>query len=185
MPYLVYGGPKLSPDETPSPDTVQISESLVILEFLADMFPSAKLLPADPALRAKARLFALAVEPKLRATFIAFFFQHAPTDTLLGTLEDMQRMLPPEDYAVGEWSIADAAFTPFLMRINMMLKLKPPTVQVEAVEQVVEALQSARFARLQNYLSDNVARPSMAKTWNEVRIFTLWPALSDSDGDSP
>ncbi|RPD55605.1 hypothetical protein L226DRAFT_614759 [Lentinus tigrinus ALCF2SS1-7] len=176
VPYLVYGGPKLNPGDAPSADTLQIPESLVILEFLADLLPSAKLLPADPALRVKARLFAQAVEPKLRPAFMAFFLQGAPQETLLEPLDSLQRMLPPEGYAVGEWSIADAAFTPFLMRINAMLKIKPPTVQEGYLEQVTEALHSPRFERLQKYVSENIARSSMAKTWDEPAVLKLFKA---------
>ncbi len=170
VPYLVYGGPKLNPGDAPSPDTLQLPESLVINEFLADILPSAKLLPADPALRAKARLFSQAVEAKVLPAFVGFFFKGATKETLLDELESMQRKLPADGYAVGEWSIADAAFIPFLMRIHAILNLDrhPPIMQEGAAKEVVEALRSPRFARLHKYWSDNVARPSMAKTWDEV-----------------
>ncbi|KAI0699159.1 thioredoxin-like protein [Cerioporus squamosus] len=172
VPYLVYGGPKLNPGDAPPPDTVQLPESLVINEFLADILPSAKLLPADPALRAKARLFTQAVDTKVLPAFVTFFFKGAPKETLLDALEDMQRKLPAEGYAVGDWSIADAAFTPFLMRINALLKLDrhPPMMQEGAAKAVLEALGSPRFARLHKYWDDNVARPSMAKAWDEAAI---------------
>ncbi|TFK85262.1 hypothetical protein K466DRAFT_552393 [Polyporus arcularius HHB13444] len=172
VPYLVYGGPKLNPGDAPSPDTLQLPESLVINEFLADILPSAKLLPADPTLRAKARLFIQAVEAKILPAFVAFFFQGKPKETLLDELEGIQNKLPAEGYVVGEWSIADAAFTPFLMRIHAILKLDnhPPMMQEGAAKEAFEALRSPRFARLQKYMSDNVARPSMAKTWDEAVI---------------
>ncbi|RPD55602.1 glutathione S-transferase [Lentinus tigrinus ALCF2SS1-6] len=181
IPYLVYGGPKLKPDEAPSPDTVQLPESLVILEFLADILPSAKLLPADPAIRAKARLFIQAVETKLLAAFRGFFFKGGAPDIFVNALEDIQRMLPPsEGYAVGEWSIADAAVTPFLMGINTMLKMNPPTLQEGAAEQALEVLSSPRFARLQKYVHDNAARPSMAKTWDEAAVEKLMKVRFES-----
>ncbi|KAI0699163.1 hypothetical protein C8T65DRAFT_729105 [Cerioporus squamosus] len=178
VPYLVYGGPKLNPGDTPSPDTVQLPESLVINEFLADILPSAKLLPADPALRAKARLFTYAAEMKVRPAFVDFFFKGAPKETLLDALEDMQRKLPAEGYAVGDWSIADAAFVPFLMRIHAILKLDrhPPLMQEGVAKEVLEALRSSRFARLYKYWSDNVARPSMAKTWDEAALLENFKA---------
>ena len=168
VPYLVYGGPKLKPDEAPAPDTVRLPESLVILEFLADIFPSAKLLPTDPALRAKARLFIQAVETKFIPGFRDFFYKDNAVDAFLCVIEGLQRMLPSEGYVVGEWSIADAAFTPFLMLVNALLNSNPPNLREGVAQQVIEALHSPRFARLDKYLSDNVARPSMAKTWDEV-----------------
>ena len=168
VPYLIYGGKTLQPDEAPSPDAVKVPESLVILEFLADVFPNSGLLPADPALRARARLFYQAVDSKFLPAFFAFFFLKAPLDALLGALQGMQSLLPEEGFAVGEWSIADATFTPLLMRLNLFLTVSPFTLKEEVIKQAVEALRSPRFARLQKYLEDNMARPSMAKTWDEV-----------------
>ena len=147
---------------------MQIPESLIILEFLVDILPSAKLLPADPALRAKARLFIQVVETKLLTGFIECLFKGNPAETLLEALESIQRMLPPEGHAVGEWSIADAALAPYLMQVHAIVKLNPATLQEGVAAQITEALRSPRFERLHKYLSDNIARPSMAKTWDEV-----------------
>ncbi|KAI0703264.1 thioredoxin-like protein [Earliella scabrosa] len=173
VPYLIYGGKTLQPDEAPSPDAVKVPESLVILEFLADVFPNSGLLPADPALRARARLFYQAVDSKFLPAFFAFFFLKAPLDALLGALQGMQSLLPEEGFAVGEWSIADATFTPLLMRLNLFLTVSPFTLKEEVIKQAVEALRSPRFARLQKYLEDNMARPSMAKTWDEDAVRTV------------
>ena len=114
------------------------------------------------------------VDTKFLPSFAGFLLFGAPAASLLDMIEVMQGMLPDgpgEEYVLGkEWSIADAALTPFLMRINTMLKLNPPTLKEGVAGQVSEALQSPRFARLHNYLSDNAARPSMAKTWDEVCV---------------
>ena len=45
---------------------MKLNESLVINEFIADIFPEAHLLPADPVKRATARLFAALVDSKKR-----------------------------------------------------------------------------------------------------------------------
>ncbi|KAI0753113.1 hypothetical protein C8Q80DRAFT_1267551 [Daedaleopsis nitida] len=167
VPYLVYGGKKLQPEDSPSPDAVGIPESLVILEFLADAFPDAALLPADPVLRAKARLFYQAVETKLLPAYFGFLFLGAPVDAFLGALDGIQQLLPPDGgFAVGQWSIADAAFMPLLVRLDVMLKLAPFTI-ASVAQQAAEALQTPRFARIQKYKADNMARASMAKTWDE------------------
>ena len=73
IPAITYGGPKGKPDE-PSPESFKLRESLVILEFLADLFPEAGLLPTDPVLRAKARLFANDVDAHVFEGFKAYFF---------------------------------------------------------------------------------------------------------------
>ncbi|RPD72601.1 hypothetical protein L226DRAFT_466809 [Lentinus tigrinus ALCF2SS1-7] len=171
VPYLVYGGPKLNPGDAPSPDSVQVPESLVINEFLADIFPNAGLLPTDPALRAKARLFAQYMDTKFLPAFAGFIFGLGmPVEGLLATIEGVQRMLPAEGFAVGEWSIADAAAMPFFMRLDQVLELNPPTIKEGEAARVREALDSARFVRIRKYIADNVARPSMAKTWDRDAI---------------
>ena len=72
-------------------------------------------------------------------------------------------------FVAGKWSIADAAFAPFIMRLESVLSLNPPTVQTPGLaSQVLEVLRSERFALLQQWKRDIVARPSMAKTYDEV-----------------
>ena len=106
MPYLVYGGAKLNPDEAPSADAVGIPDSLVILEFLADLYPNAGLLPADLALRAKARLFAHAVEPKFIPAFVGFLFMGMPHAALLAVVDTIaSRVISPARCASKETSV--------------------------------------------------------------------------------
>src|ERR1700761_1379909 len=56
VPALVYGSPKSDP-ENPSAESAKITESLVILEFIADLYPDSGLLPKDPVERARVRFF--------------------------------------------------------------------------------------------------------------------------------
>jgi len=52
VPALLYGSPKSDP-EHPSAESAKIAESLVILEFIADLYPDSGLLPKDPVERAR------------------------------------------------------------------------------------------------------------------------------------
>ncbi|KAJ3013333.1 hypothetical protein NUW54_g1624 [Trametes sanguinea] len=104
VPFLVYGGPKLHPDEAPSADAVKIPESIVILEFLADIFPNAHLLPEDPVLRARVRLWNAAVDTKLLKALLGFIFLGEPLESILAVLEEFQAMMPPTGFAVGAHS---------------------------------------------------------------------------------
>ena len=170
VPYLVYGGTKLSPDEAPSADAVGIPDSLVILEFLADLFPAARLLPADPIQRAQARLFAAFVEKKLLPAWFPSIFMGAPTDGVFAVLDEIQRKLPPTTgFLFGEWSIADAAVLPILLRMEHIWRLKPFMIREGEADKALEIFNSPRFARLRQYLADNKKRESVAKTWVEVR----------------
>ncbi|KAI0674673.1 hypothetical protein C8Q78DRAFT_611518 [Trametes maxima] len=168
VPYLVYGGPKLGPDEAPPAESFKTGESLVILEFLNDILPNARLLPTDPTLRAHARLFYITMDAEFVPVFKAFVFGAATPEDFLSALEKLQALLPPAGFIAGEWSIADAAFSPFLVRLMLLLKGNIGLFGNGVGAATLKILDSARFARLGRYIEDNVARPSMAKTWEEV-----------------
>ncbi|KAI0634696.1 hypothetical protein C8Q77DRAFT_1103581 [Trametes polyzona] len=167
VPYLIYGGNQLHPDEEPSPEAVKIPESLVILEFLAEIFPGAHLLPTDPVLRARARLFYTAVEAGIAKAFVGYLFMGATLESLISALDDLQGRLPPTGFAVGEWSIADAAVLPILLRLHMSLRYNLGILQPGAAEKALEVFESPMYARLRQYIDDNLVRESVKKTWDE------------------
>ncbi|KAI0366312.1 thioredoxin-like protein [Pilatotrama ljubarskyi] len=171
IPAITYGG-SAAPAEDPAPDAAKIPESTVFLEFLAELFPEAKLLPTDPVLRAKARLLVIASETHLLEGFKVFFFAHSPEaeKTLLDSLE----ALPESGFAVGEWSIADIAAGPFLARIEMLLRHDLGSFPAGEGVRVHKVLQSERFARLGKYLDDVKAWPSFRDTWNEELQAGIW-----------
>jgi len=72
----VYGSPKSDP-EHPSPEPEKIAESLVMLEFVADLYPGSGLLPKDPVQRARVpvRFFIDAVANKFFPPYVAFFYR--------------------------------------------------------------------------------------------------------------
>ena len=53
---MAYGGPKRDPTDPP-PESFKIAESLIILEFIADLFPTANLYTNDPVQRSQIRFF--------------------------------------------------------------------------------------------------------------------------------
>lgn len=168
VPYLVHGGPELREKEEPAPGTVCVPESRVILEYLADVFPHSGLLPADPALRARARLFMHSMETKFIPAFVGFLFMGAPVSAILGAVEALQKSLPAEGFVLGDWSIADAAFAPFFLRLDTLLENGLGLYERSAGEEAYAALHSEPFARIQRWIADNLARPSMQRTWDEV-----------------
>ncbi|KAM5541866.1 hypothetical protein V8D89_004595 [Ganoderma adspersum] len=173
VPYLVFGGPKLQLGDAPSPDAAQLGESMVILEFLADTFPEARLLPADPFLRAKARLFCRAVDETYTPAFVGFFVKQAPKEDLYAAVEHIQGMLPPTGFAVGEWSIADAAFLPLYLRTLIVLEINHARAKLApglAAEVLATLREAPRFARTRAYLEESMARPSAQKTWDPVVV---------------
>ncbi|KAM5541828.1 hypothetical protein V8D89_004557 [Ganoderma adspersum] len=204
IPAIAYGGPAVPPDE-PSPLSVKLAESLVLLEFLADLYPAAALLPTDPVLRARARFFINTFEARVYPdAFLDFFFRAAPRATLLDALAALQALLPPlpdgpegdkggeregegeGPFAVGWWSIADMATAPFLARIFMFLAHDMGKNSLEdGRAALAELREGSRFARLRRYMEDVHARPSFRATWDEGTQLEIWAQVALMDRNCP
>ncbi|KAI0634702.1 thioredoxin-like protein [Trametes polyzona] len=181
VPAITYG--QKTPPENPvtPPGTAKINESLVILEFLNDLFPEAHLLPADPVLAAQARLFIDTWETKGFEGLRDFFFLYKPSNgadkTLLDALDAVQMRLPATGFAIGEWSNADSAVVPFLLCLDLLLKNDLGSYPKEEGLKVYEAFKSARFARLRKYIEDARAYPTVKATWDGEFQAGVWSKL--------
>ncbi|KAH9930458.1 uncharacterized protein BXZ73DRAFT_47733 [Epithele typhae] len=168
VPCLVYGGPKLSPDQAPSPDAVKLIESVVILEFLAEVFPSAGLLPAPPKTRAHVRLFIATADAHFRPCLFGVV-SGGPAAPLVAMLEELQAFLPADSgFVAGQWSIAEAAFLPLLLTLRVVLSIPPPASAPAEIAAFFAALDGDRLARLRKYEEDLMARKSTRTVWNEA-----------------
>lgn len=167
VPAIAYGGPKVPPDQ-PSPESQKLAESLVLIELVADL--SNSLLPKDPILRAKARFFIEIVSTKLVPTWAGSAFRGESTNTILAGIQAVQALLPPQDgFAVGEWSIADAAVTPFLARIEVSLKNDLGAFDEGTGRKAWETLQTdPKFERFRKYFGALKSRKSFQDTFDEV-----------------
>lgn len=159
----------MSPDD-PSPDSVKIAESLVLLEFVADL--SGSLLPKDPALRAKARFFIDAVSTKFLPAFYAVVRGEDP-NAVLSVIEVIQDLLPVEtkgSFAVGdEFTIADASIAPFLGRLEVFLKNDIGAYEPGLGTKAWNILQSDhKYARYRKYFASIKSRDSFKATFDEV-----------------
>ena len=169
VPALAYGGPVVPADQ-PSSESIKLTESLVILEFLADIDPSAKLLPSDPVQRAKSRFFIERMNATLRSAFLAFH-QQGSKEALLDAFKVVQSLLPETGFAIGEWSIADANTAPFLARFEVVMREDLGPWEKGVGRSIYEKIFAGEdYARLVRYLRDNQARDSWKKTWNEVGL---------------
>ena len=167
IPAITYGGPP-SPPEDPSPEAIKLNESLVITEFLADIFPAAGLIPADPVKRAQARIFISLVDKQLWDAFKECCVMGKSPTLVVDVLRTLQSRLPEEGFAVGEWSIADIAAAPFLARFVMLLENDLGKYPVGEGKKAFEALKQPEFGRIMRYLDDLKARPSFKATYDEV-----------------
>ena len=116
------------------------------------------------------RLFIGALEPPLYDAIKAACFLGEPASVLLDALAVVQARLPPQGgFAVGpEFSLADVAIAPFLLRIIMVFEHELGKFPLGEGRKALEALKEPRFARLTEYLENIRARSSIQKTWDEV-----------------
>ncbi|GJE97136.1 glutathione transferase omega [Phanerochaete sordida] len=169
IPAMTYGGPRVAPS-SPSDASVKLRESLVMLEFLADLFPHAGLLPTDAAHSAQARLFMRVADSTLYAASTAYFVAHAPAKTLLDALAALQAALPAHTrFAAGDaWSIADMAAAPFVAVVVFLLEHDFGTYPAGEGARTLARVRGERFARLNRWFEDVRAQPSFKATWDEV-----------------
>ncbi|KAI0765433.1 hypothetical protein C8Q74DRAFT_1288335 [Fomes fomentarius] len=179
LPAIAYGGPRTSPDD-PSPESTKLAESLAIVEFIADIFPSSGILPSDPILRATARRFALYVDIVFVPQFRGFFVEGAPASAFLDALEVLQRFLPERGFVLGEqWSLADIAIAPILLRLVVCLENEIGTYALGVGHTTLEAVKDPRFARIWQYIQDLKERPSIKANFNGDEIVALLQGYPD------
>lgn len=109
---------------------VIVWDSLAICEYLAEKFPAARLWPADPAARALGRAAAAEMHSSfasLRGECPMDLSLRQEVDVSEATHKDLRRMVElwsallgrfGGDFLVGDWSIADAFFTPVATRLR-------------------------------------------------------------------
>ncbi|TFY69787.1 hypothetical protein EVG20_g3005 [Dentipellis fragilis] len=167
IPAATYGGPTVALDD-PSSESVKLAESLVLLEFAAELYPNANMYPKDIVDRARARFF-ISATSELLTSFYGLIVKGTTSDAILKDLKTLQKLLPPgSGFAVGDFSIADAAVAPFIGRLEVYLRNDLGMFAAgEGPKMYKEIFESAEFARLQQYWKDVVARPSFKATFDE------------------
>ncbi|KAJ7154518.1 glutathione S-transferase [Mycena filopes] len=178
VPAIAYGGPQVSPD-LPSPDSIKLAESLILVEFIADLQPGSALLPKDPVQRAKARFFIDAVSTKFLPAYMGPVARGEPFEPLWAALEQLQALLPADKvYALGdEYTAADIAITPFLARMEVWLTNDIGAYKEgEGVKASEYFFKGGRFARLVKYWEDIKARESFKKTFDADYIKAKYAA---------
>ncbi|PIL28265.1 hypothetical protein GSI_09677 [Ganoderma sinense ZZ0214-1] len=138
--------------------------------------PAITLPPGDPVLRPKARILVVITDSKVVDAFRGFFFTGVPADdSLFANFVAFQALLPPTSgFAVGEWSIADVAVGPYLVRMLMLLEHEIGKYPVGEGRKVLETLRGPRFVRVMKYVEDVKAWPSFRATWDEAATLAMW-----------
>ncbi|TFY78988.1 hypothetical protein EWM64_g5023 [Hericium alpestre] len=167
VPAIAYGGPQVPPDQ-PSPESTKLAESLVLVEFVADLYPNSKLLPNDPVKRAQARFFIEFVTNKVVSPFFAFSIRGEPAEPLLAGFEALQGQLDKGTFAVSDdFTIADVALAPFLGRIELLTREDVGLFKEGEGRKVwQEIFEGPRFKRVQDYFKAVSSRPSFKATFD-------------------
>lgn len=173
VPAVAYGGPDVPPDQ-PSPESVKISESLVLVQFFADLAPESDLLPRDALGRAKVRFFLDAVSNKIQPNLSRWALGTSTYEAFFEALDAIQDQLPPVGegkYIFGdEFTLADIAVAPFLGRsVLIQLRHGIGKFDKEEAKRGWELFQGPKYERLRQYIDDITARPSWQSTFDEVR----------------
>ncbi|KAI1789486.1 hypothetical protein LXA43DRAFT_1062849 [Ganoderma leucocontextum] len=170
VPAIAYGGPK-APADQPSPSSTKLAESLVLVEFVGDLFPESRIVPTDPVKRAQARFFVEGVSSKFFPAYYAVLMKNAPAEDLYTAVEYIQSLLPAEGkFAVGEYSMADIAIAPFVARARMLFVNDIGAWEAGGGPKIWETITTGKFARLGTYFDDLLARESFKATWDEAYV---------------
>ncbi|KAI0746980.1 hypothetical protein C8Q80DRAFT_1271793 [Daedaleopsis nitida] len=159
------------------PESAKLAESVVIVEFIAELFPESKLHPADLVKRARARYFITLVDTKFAKAFHSFFIEGASNDGLLAALETLQERLPETGFAVGEWSIADVAIAPYTVRTMMLLEAGLGEYPAGMDKETLQELQQPRYARIMKYITDVSRWPTVQRLQArliEANLLKFW-----------
>ncbi|KAI0703189.1 hypothetical protein C8Q76DRAFT_771546 [Earliella scabrosa] len=172
VPAIAYGGPEVPPDQ-PSPDSVKLAESLVLVEFIGDIFPESGIVPKDPVKRAQARFFVEGVASKFVPAWFGHISRNAPVEDLYNAIEYLQSLLPVDGgFVVGEYSLADISLTPFLARARVSLLNELGAFPEGEGKKIWETITSTtgKYARFAKYVEDALARESFKATFNEELV---------------
>jgi glutathione S-transferase len=172
VPAVAYGGSDVPPDQ-PSPESAKIAESLVLIQFFADLAPKSDLLPQDALGKARVRFFLDAVSNKIQPNLSKWANGSGSYDAFFEALDAIQDQLPPVGkgkYIFGDkFTLADIAIAPFLGRA-LLIQLKDGLGKFdkEEAKRGWEHFQGPKYERVRQYIDDIVARPSWKSTFDEV-----------------
>ncbi|KAG1823880.1 uncharacterized protein BJ212DRAFT_1262009, partial [Suillus subaureus] len=174
VPTVTYGGPSVDPED-PSPLSAKITESNVILEFLADLYPDSGLLPKDLVSRAKVRFFIDASTKHVESPLHDFLRGDGSYENVLKGIEFVQGLLEESgDFAVGDhYTIADACISPLLTRLKIITETDLGRFHVGLGFKLGEELKGPKFSKFTKYVDQILERPSLKRIDDEVRIFPL------------
>ncbi|CAE6501785.1 unnamed protein product [Rhizoctonia solani] len=171
VPAIAYGGPKVDP-ANPSPESTKLTESLVLLEFIADLYPSSGLLSSNPVERAQTRFIIDLFSTKILPSFLALVWRGESPEGLYDGLLAFQSQLElyAKPFFGGEkLNIADVAVAPFLARMEAHFRRDVGGFANGQGPKVHDELfKSERFTTLAKYTHAVLSRDTVKKSFPEA-----------------
>ena len=100
-------------------DSRVIYESAIINEYLEEIFPAVRLMPSNPLLRAKARIWIDFMNSRVHPAASDLAHDREPDkarERMKQHLETLDKEMAGRKYLVGDYSLADITFIPFYTR---------------------------------------------------------------------
>jgi len=100
-------------------DAGVIYESAIINEYLEEIFPAVRLMPSNPLLRAKARIWIDFMNSRVHPAASDLAHDREPDkarERMKQHLETLDKEMAGRKYLVGDYSLADITFIPFYTR---------------------------------------------------------------------
>jgi glutathione S-transferase len=179
VPALAYGGsptPGINDEPQPPPaDTVILTESNLICEFLSDLTPNSSILPtSSPLTRYKIRAFIDAMGSSLMPAFMGFLRMGKPADNVYEGIAKLQTFISENGgsvsngYAVGEgFTLADMTIAPFLARMEVTFKNDIGTYPIGEGKKLWDTLMNdGKYELFRAYWSRVKERESFVKTFD-------------------
>jgi glutathione S-transferase len=156
---------------TPSPESIKIAESLILLEFVADLYPSSGLLSTDPVERAQTRFVIDILSNKFMPAYFGLFHKGESSEPFYAALLALQEQLARAKPFLGgdKLNIADAAIAPFVLRLDSQLKNDVGAyVEGEGPKLHAEIFKNERFGTFQKYAQALLERQTVKDSFPEV-----------------
>lgn len=152
---------------------MKIHESLVIVEFISELFPETRLLPSNPVERTKARTFASMTEVAIFSAWKECIVSKSRDglNPVFKALDFIQALLPDDaTYAIGDdFTIADIAISPWFSRIELLFSHDIfGKYGKGAGMRAYELYNSFKYVKLRKYARALEERPSIKNTFLEV-----------------
>ncbi|KAJ8508581.1 hypothetical protein ONZ45_g9160 [Pleurotus djamor] len=178
VPVITYGGQPTAPDE-PSMESLKLSESIAIIEFVNEIAPKAQLMGRDLVERAQVRCCIQFMLTSFAKAMYSCVVYKGPAGAVVKAFRQMQGFLPDEkdegSFILGErFSLADAVIAAFVLRANTFFGNDLGSYPKGEGLKLFNRLQNEpEFGKYRAYVRTLKKRSTVVGTYSEVSYFPV------------